>query len=230
MSAVFKAHGLSSTEKLVLLAIADHASAEGTCFPSYRTIEEKTALSRRTVMAIMKGLEKRGLLERSKRMRADGSHTSNEITMNLDAISALSAREGVQETAKGRDSPAPLEPRTNHHIEPRAREANLWADEAAPPISTDSAESAFESFWRTYPRKAGKGGAKKAFGRAWPKLKGNPPDGRGKLGVLLLAIERQGLAKKEQRFIPHPATWLNDERWLDEEASALGPGGQADWC
>ena len=68
--------------------------------------------------------------------------------------------------------------------------------------------SLFDQFWSCYPRKIGKGAAKKA----WEKLK---PD----LETVLLAIEAQKQSpawqKEGGQFIPHPATWLNQERWAD---------------
>lgn len=71
----------------------------------------------------------------------------------------------------------------------------------------------FEEFWRLYPRKVGKGAAK----RAWPKaVAAAGGDVEAILGGVKvgLAIERFDL-REGGRFCPHPATWLNGERWLD---------------
>lgn len=66
----------------------------------------------------------------------------------------------------------------------------------------------FEKFWEAYPKKVGK----KEASRAFKKVK-EP------LNVLLDAIEEQKLSeqwsKKNGRFIPNPATWLNQGRWED---------------
>jgi len=77
---------------------------------------------------------------------------------------------------------------------------------AAP--STDSPE--FTRFWAAYPRRVGKGQARKAWTTA---IK------RG--ADVELVIERAGRFAAERgnedpKFIPHPATWLNGERWNDE--------------
>lgn len=70
----------------------------------------------------------------------------------------------------------------------------------------------FEAFWKSYPRKVGKGAAWKA----WGKLNGTRPP----LAVILDAVNLQAASRQWQddggRFIPHPATWLNQNRWLDE--------------
>lgn len=70
--------------------------------------------------------------------------------------------------------------------------------------------SDFEEFWKQYPKKVGKGAA----WSAWKKAK--PPA----LAVLFTTLTRQKNSdqwRREQgRFIPNPATWINQRRWDDE--------------
>ena len=70
----------------------------------------------------------------------------------------------------------------------------------------------FERFWSAYPRKVAKGDAFKA----WQRLNGTAPDA----DELIKVVEQQKQSPQWQRengkFIPHPATWLNQERWHDE--------------
>ena len=66
----------------------------------------------------------------------------------------------------------------------------------------------FDIFWKQYPRKVAKPNAQKA----WNKIK--PDDVVFK--KMLDAINQQGLSSKEIQFVPHPATWLNAQRWEDE--------------
>ena len=75
----------------------------------------------------------------------------------------------------------------------------------------------FEQFWKVCPRKAGKGAARTAWVRACRKA--DPP-------TILAGLERAKLGWRdvEPQFIPHPATWLNQERWLDEPPGN-GPSG-----
>jgi pyocin large subunit-like protein len=52
----------SSTEKLVLRALADHANDDGSsCYPSILTLATETSLSRRTVQATLGSLKEKGL-------------------------------------------------------------------------------------------------------------------------------------------------------------------------
>lgn len=79
-----------------------------------------------------------------------------------------------------------------------------------PSPSPPAIAEGFERFWLAYPRKIGKGAAIKAWKRA------TLPD----IESILLAVERQ--MRSEQwtkdggQFIPHPSTWINQMRWLDE--------------
>ena len=69
----------------------------------------------------------------------------------------------------------------------------------------------FEQFWQTYPRKVGKGAAL----RAWRSAKLN-----GTLPAILTALDWQQRSddwtKDNGRYVPHPATYLNQRRWEDE--------------
>lgn len=70
----------------------------------------------------------------------------------------------------------------------------------------------FEQFWIAYPRKTAKVRARHAFAKAIQKTT---------LKAMLHALEWQ--CQSEQwlnMIIPHPATWLNQERWDDEPPQA----------
>jgi len=92
-------------------------------------------------------------------------------------------------------------------------------------------EQQFELFWQLYPRKAGKKAAKKI----WMDIK---PDESMFLTIMTAITtanqywQHQGISLKH---IPHPSTWLDEERWEDEfsaeqlsgyEAMPLDAGGK----
>ena len=64
----------------------------------------------------------------------------------------------------------------------------------------------FDRFWNAYPRKVGKGQARRAWLAAIRKAK---PE------RIIDAVKAQRFDLREQ-YQPHPATWLNGERWLDQ--------------
>ncbi|MCP4493337.1 MAG: hypothetical protein GY820_39435 [Gammaproteobacteria bacterium] len=73
----------------------------------------------------------------------------------------------------------------------------------------------FLQFWTVYPRREGKGRAWKYWTREG--LDRKLPDILS--GVALYRCT-EGWQKDGGRFIPHPATWLNDRRWEDEPETA----------
>lgn len=82
-----------------------------------------------------------------------------------------------------------------------------------------SAVGVFDEFWSQYPKKVGKDAARKAFDKRKPS--------RELLARMLAAIRSQvqtpAWQKDGGQFIPHPATWLNDGRWQDEETAIQTP-------
>ena len=70
--------------------------------------------------------------------------------------------------------------------------------------------SAFDRFWAAYPKKVGKLDAQKAFRQV-----------KAPVEMLIASIEKQKntsqWTNENGRFIPNPATWLRQGRWMDEE-------------
>lgn len=80
----------------------------------------------------------------------------------------------------------------------------------------------FDEFWASYPRHEAKATALKAF----EKLK---PD-KELLSRMLLAIDKYKKSEQWQesggKYIPHPATWLNQKRWEDEPPAPMKKKGE----
>lgn len=105
-------------------------------------------------------------------------------------------------------------------LEPPTRpDPTLKNKTSSPPPAADEA---FDRFWAAYPRKAGKGQARKAWAKA---VKATDPEAVI-AGAQRYARERAG---QDQQYTAHPATWLNGERWTDQPALAPAASGGADW-
>ncbi len=65
----------------------------------------------------------------------------------------------------------------------------------------------FDTFWKNYPRKVGKGAAARAFANV---------GGTDALADILKDLKRRQWPTDPQ-YIPHPGTYLNQWRWLDED-------------
>jgi len=67
----------------------------------------------------------------------------------------------------------------------------------------------FDDFWLIYPRRVAKKDAKRAWDKITPKVQMQ--------ALIALADWRQvWLSRGELQYVPHPASWLNGERWDDE--------------
>ena len=79
-------------------------------------------------------------------------------------------------------------------------------------INLSDSETVFDVFWEHYPRHEGKAKARESFIKALRK--------GVKLDELVAAIEKHKQSAQWQKdggqYIPHPATWLNQQRWEDE--------------
>lgn len=81
----------------------------------------------------------------------------------------------------------------------------------------DGDKNLFDSFWKEYPKKVGKGAAEKS----WKQIK-RPTE---TLAVILKSLSWQKESEQWKdgggRFVPNPATYLNQRRWEDEKTEKM---------
>ena len=81
---------------------------------------------------------------------------------------------------------------------------------------SNTGNDCFDRFWAAYPRQVCKEKASRAFEKLHP--------GEADLQQMREGLERQRHAyhsgKENWKFIPHPATWLNQRRWEDKTIAA----------
>ena len=75
----------------------------------------------------------------------------------------------------------------------------------------DTLITSFEEFWKEYPRKVSKETARKK----WLKLKPDEKLAYEIMQSLQLVKKSPQWVKDNGQFIPHPTTWLNQQRWND---------------
>jgi len=235
---------ISPTPKNVLLALADRADDAGATWPSIPTLSDATCYSPRAVINALRWLEQAGFIEIKRtagchnRYRINLGRLADELRCLVDLAGgnvrrevkdaldwAVRAQGDVGLTSapgapvqlahqcssctstRAPDAPPPVqqvhpnhqEPSRNH--QPTNKRARGIARESAP----------FQIFWTAYPRKVSKPSALKSFEKLDVDEK--------LLAAMLVAIEQQSRSeqwrKEAGRFVPHPATWLNDRRWED---------------
>ena len=190
---------LPTTEKMVLLVIADHANDEGTqSYPSQATIAEKASISIRTVQRAVHTLCSQGYIRMFK--HSGGSANCREDRRpHLYQIN-LSKLRG--DTVTGRHSDAngaTLTTITGRHSRPM--------NHPLEPSIEPSHQTAFDEFWSAYPRKVGKQAAMKAYAKAI-RLASTDEITAG-------ALRYANDPNRVDAFTAHPTTWLNAGRWAD---------------
>lgn len=206
MSWAWEQNTQSSGERLVLLALADHAGEDGECYPHTARLADKCGLDRKTVQRHLIALDERGLVSKLyRRKRSDGrlSGWQYRLEMHVREGTCKSSQEGTQTspqegtpTSRQEGTPMPsLEPSiSNPQIEPSK---NIQVSDG------------FDEWWTMYPRKTGKQNA----GKSWSKL--SDQDRRSAITAIEHHVAHWEAAGTAPQFIPHPATWLNGRRWED---------------
>ena len=177
------------SEKLVLLAIADHANDDGMCWPSMSHVAERCLLSTRQIQRITEQLVDYGLVTRERRKRPDGTLGTYTYTLNIHRT-PMSGPTG---------HPRPVVHRTPVSAHNRHNRTVI-----------EPTHDHFDRFWQLYPRKI----AKQKCARWWQRNTDMVSP------VILTGIQRWAdywqQSNTETRYIPHPYTWLTQERWYDD--------------
>ena len=183
---------VSATAVCVYAVLAEAANSDGVSWPSLATIGKRIGKSGQQAQRGKAELVARGWVTERGRIRDDGSQTSNEYTVfrtpNQKRHGA-GVKSDMGAVSNLMHEPDPVEP-----------------DPKNKPLE------GFVEFWAAVPNKIGKAPSEKAWIKAIA-AGASPLD-------LVDGMTRHAAwhveAKTERRFIPHPATWLNQCRWDDE--------------
>lgn len=247
---------VSMRAKVLYALLDDYAGADGKAFPSRALLAASLACSVSAVAKALAELERWGWLLREHRFREDGSQTSTLYTLGAgrDPVDVTTGGGGRVDTPpvsggthqegeplEGELPPQP--PASGGRANPSDADGALIpvADVGAvghtgnmnKPVATRSSrrevpdtDPDFSAFWDAYPRKVGKGAARKAWLKA-VKRAGSARvviDGAERFAREVAAQQKvdrdQNRGRNTMEFVPYPATWLNGERWSD----AVEPG------
>lgn len=228
----FEREGLKQGPKFVLVALADQADQDHSCYPGIPEIARRTSASESAVKSNLRVLVAGDFIAKKYRLRKDKSRTSNRYY--LDPLGRHGLRFLEPESAGGLEadsgsSKQGLEPESAGALEPESAGAFLNPQffnhqedlknslSGAIEILADEEPTAaewFEIFWAAYPRHEGKKPARAKFDIA---ARSTPPADLARHAEAYRA--RLGPAP-DVKFIPHAATWLHQERWTDEPAPA----------
>jgi hypothetical protein len=200
--------------RLLLVILAEHLNEKTRrCDPSVATLAREANTTPRTVARLLAELKVDGEIEIAT---GGGRNHCNAYTIraaeNPDSDDIVSDENpDTRDRVSSSETLTPVtgfngETLTNQVRNPDTR-VRRTINNQNNSISAD--DSDFTAFWSAYPRKV----AKPAALKAWRSAKHRPP-----LADLLAALDRHKRSEQWQaaRFIPHPATWINGQRWDDQ--------------
>ena len=195
-----KQQGLKPATKIVLYWLADHHNGEtGKCFPSLARLCKVTEMGKTALVGHLDTLEKLGLIERLRKYDNNGAFKSTDYVLTLKDDTLV----------RNTDNPC------SDFAPPLVRNANtnLVSNNLGSKPYTSSKDDEvnyyFDQLWEMYPRKIGKGQARKAYVAASKKI--DFFDLLPKLEAYVATLDG-----KDKQYMPYLATWLNGERWADE--------------
>lgn len=103
----------------------------------------------------------------------------------------------------------PNESENNPNQEPITNNHKPLTNIKPKPLRINALDDGFHEFWNYYPNKTGKEAARKAWVKEKPKID-------SVLQALRWQINCEQWLKQGGQFIPNPATYINQGRWLDE--------------
>lgn len=243
-NSAFNANDLGATPRFVLLALADHADAAGRCYPSIARLAQRTGLSPRSIQTSIKKLQAKGYIDVEVNA---GKRGTNVYVLRLTPAGSASpqeihpARDSPPPRKSCTPSPAGAAPEPSYNRQEPSKENPLTPlvdperfdqSKHMPEQTTTSAkgnhatkvkggiahgyvdvEAEFEAVYRHYPRKTANGAARKA----WIKAR--------RVAAFIeiteplfqwISLQRE----TDMKFIPYFSTWLNEERWKDDQSHA----------
>lgn len=200
----------SSTKRLVLLALADRAGEDHTCFPSAVRMTKDTNLNRKTVLTAISDLIEDGLVLDTGDRKGNGVRVLKLI--GVDGRENEVYPKKLTSTSFGTSPEIGMtsSPEIGMTTNPKNGIQNLKGNLKENLTKTYSEK--FEKFWAEYPsckRKGSKLDASKVF-------KKYEKDADLIISVLCKFKVDESFLKNNGEFIPSPSSWLNKKHWENE--------------
>ena len=196
----------SLTKKAILMYMADKASDDGSGIWVIKSnMAADLEMTDRAVRIHIKDMIAMGIVSESGQRQCRSGYTI-DYSINLNIIHALQPTRSTPE----RDSPLnDIQPHPCMTFTPTP-ERGSDKPSIEPPLEPSLLNiKYFDEFYSEYPRKVGKGAARKAWAKAIKKADVH-------YIISSATCYAKTIVGTDQTFVPHPATWLNQERWEDE--------------
>lgn len=120
-------------------------------------------------------------------------------------------------------NPNPIQSESESESNPNITGADAPDVGDEPPKPLAAIDRRFDEFWTFYPKKIGKGAARKSY----DKIKPSDELHKRMLAAIVTAKRSDQWTRDGGQYIPNPATWLNQQRWDDEPRAASRPSQPA---
>jgi hypothetical protein len=229
--------------RFVLVTLADMADQEHSCYPGKVLLKTLTGFGLTAITTHLETLATGGYLATERRHKKNGARTSDRYYLDVDGALQKAHQEAENVTPESGSTASEPNPGFREDVTPDSGESNpgfrayvpyiafnpqltpsnepsdsLIAGDELALIAAPEPVDWFAAFWDVYPRHEAKAKAVIAFAKAAKKLS---PAG------LVDAARRfrdDPNRNPDSKYLPHPATWLNGERWTDEIAASPPPG------
>jgi DNA-binding MarR family transcriptional regulator len=203
---------LSGNAKLVLLALANWADDEWSCFPGIELIAAKTSTSKNTVIRIVQQLETAGYIAKQRRLGSGGYRTSNRYWLNPKSQTDTKDSSPKSDELRSQTG-RPYVPTVGLDTKENLQEPKEDIRGGARGLVDDPLEQAFETVWSAWPKKADR---KDAWLKFRSTVKKKFPDGFDLLVESMLDhAQAYRKYRPDPRYVPAMAVWLNKERWRE---------------
>ena len=205
-----------SSDKFVLVVLANYADQDGFCWPHVGTIAELTMLSVRAVRRCLTRLDGT-FLTVEKQRGTFGQQASSHYFLDLNSEIIVQSDILSPSVQSDIDAPPECHPRQNQSDSV----ATIYNDEPSyihvnnTIVQNDALivenDVLFDEWWALYPRKQDK---KKALA-AWTK-QGCEKNADSLIDTLRNQIANDAQYSGDQQYIPLPSSYLNKEKFNDE--------------
>jgi hypothetical protein len=199
---------LNTQQKILYAVIFNLTHKNGFCWASNNYFANELNVSIRTIQRDIDKLIKHGFLNRVDELTARGKETKRLLYV-MDAPIAIKPATGKQTTPHAKNG-AP--PHVTFGTPPHAKNGThnkQVINKTSKEIKNITKNVLFDAFWEMYPNKVGKGKAMST----WQKVM---REEKNIMDALPRHVAQWVALGTEKKYIPHPATWLNQQRWLDE--------------
>jgi hypothetical protein len=208
----------SSSQKLVLICLANYADSDGVCFPGQKKLAEDASMTDRSIRTALAGLEAAGLICRQRRQREDGSRTSDEYRL---LTNRKNLPQGGEPTGKNTSDLPEKTGQTNRKNLPGNEPVREPSDTQKRVREENLDQEILESIWQAYPN----GGKVSASPANLPFMLTRPVQWLGSSQAVLQAVKGYAAeCRKEDTKPKSLANFLADRALLERYASPAASG------